>query len=172
SEGVHESDGRMLESLEAVRQRPALFIDTGETSGVVQLLWEVVDNAVDLYLARCLTQLRIDIRDGWFEVEEDGPGFPIGYDRLGRDTLEQVFTRLHTSAPTRDDFVSVHLCESFGRHGLPVATALSLAYGVETHTRGRCHRMKCRRGRLTEGPSAIGRSNKSGAPLRLQPVPE
>lgn len=172
SEGVHESDGRMLESLEAVRQRPALFIDTGETSGVVQLLWEVVDNAVDLYLARCLTQLRIDIRDGWFEVEDDGPGFPIGYDHLGRDALEQIFTRLHTSAPTRDAFVSVHLCESFGGHGLPVVNALSLEFEVETHTRGRCHRMKCRRGRVTEGPSDIGPSNKSGARLRFQPDPE
>src|SRR5688572_18256603 len=72
SECVHESDGRVLEGLEAVRQRPSLFIGAGDRSGVVQLLWEVVDNAVDLYLARCLTQLSIEIRDGWFEVEDDG----------------------------------------------------------------------------------------------------
>lgn len=166
-EGLEIRDG-----LEAVRQRPALFIGAADRSGVAALLWEVVDNAVELYHARCLTRVRIDIRDGWFEVEDDGPGFPVGYDRLGRDTLEQVFTRLHTGAPARDHFVSVHLCESYGGHGLPVVNALSLEFEVETHTRGRCHRMKCSRGRLAEGPHDVGPSAKCGARLRFRPDPE
>lgn len=172
SESVHGSEGQVLEGLEVVRHRPALFIGTSDKGGVLQLLWEVLDNAVDLYLARCLTEIRIDIRDGWFEIEDDGPGFPIGYDRLGRDTLEQVFTRLHTGSPTRDRFVSVHLCESYGGHGLPVVNALSIEFEVETHTRGRCHRMKCRQGRVVEGPIDAGASTKSGARLRFRPDPE
>lgn len=177
SEDIHGPDSRgpdsrAAEGLEAVRRRPALYIGAADGGGVVQLLWEVVDNAVDLYLARCLTQVRIDIQGGWFEVEDDGPGFPIGYDRLGRDTLEQVFTRFHTAAPTKDSFVSVHLCESFSGYGLPVVNALSLEFEVETHTRGRCHRMKCARGRISEGPRDVGPTSKSGARLRFRPDPE
>lgn len=171
SEIADSTELRILEGLDVIRQRPALYIGAQDQSGALQLLWEVVENSVQLYLARCLTQVRIDIRDGWFEVEDDGPGFPVGYHPSGKDALEEVFTRLHCAAPVEDHFVSVHLCENFGGHGLPVVNALSLEFEVETHSRGRCHRLQCRRGRVSEGPEDVGPSSRSGARIRFRPDP-
>ena len=88
---------KILEGLEAVRKRPGMYIGSTGSEGLHQLIWEVVDNAVDEAMAGFATRVILtQHKDGAISVDDDGRGIPIDiHPKTGKSTVETVLTILH-----------------------------------------------------------------------------
>ena len=163
----------VLQGLEAIRRRPGMYIgDVHDGSGLHHMIWEVVGNVIDLHLAGKATRLSVDLSDGWVEVRDDGPGFPVERAARGKSAVELVFTTLH-AGPTRDGhFPHVHIGRSMYGVGVSAVNALSVELEVETRTRGRVYRQRFSRGLPTTAFEEVGRSETTGARVRFRPDPE
>ena len=87
----------VLEGLEAVRKRPAMYIGSTDTRGLMHCLWEVIDNAVDEALGGFGREIAVTLRsDGGISVHDHGRGIPVDIEpRTGLSGVEVVFTKLH-----------------------------------------------------------------------------
>ncbi|WP_344302712.1 DNA topoisomerase IV subunit B [Nocardioides bigeumensis] len=87
----------VLEGLEAVRKRPGMYIGSTDTRGLMQCLWEIIDNGVDEALAGAAKSIEVTLHpDGSAEVYDDGRGIPIDKEpKTGLPGLEVVYTKLH-----------------------------------------------------------------------------
>jgi DNA gyrase subunit B len=87
----------VLEGLEAVRKRPGMYIGSTDTRGLMQCLWEIIDNGVDEALAGAARHIEVTLHaDGSAEVHDDGRGIPVDKEpRTGLPGVEVVFTKLH-----------------------------------------------------------------------------
>lgn len=171
--GYDESSIVVLEGLDAVRRRPGMYVgDTQDGSGLHHLLWECVGNVIDLHLAGRAAHLRVDLGGGWVEVEDDGPGFPVGiHPHTGRSIVEVVLTTLHAGATWDGHRPHVHLTTSFHGVGLVAVNALSEELEIETRRDGRLYRQSYQRG-IPLGPlEDAGPSARSGTRLRFRPDP-
>ena len=141
----------VLEGLEAVRKRPAMYIGDTDVRGLHHLIWEVVDNSIDEALAGFATRVQVVLRrDGAIEVLDDGRGIPVGIkEPYGISTVELVLTKLHAGGKFDHGAYKV----SGGLHGVGVScvNALSAWLEVSVHQEGREHHMRFHRG-LPQGP--------------------
>ncbi|HRV81228.1 MAG TPA: DNA topoisomerase (ATP-hydrolyzing) subunit B [Planctomycetota bacterium] len=162
----------VLEGLEAVRVRPAMYIGDTDVRGLHHLIWEVLDNSVDEALAGYATYCRVTLlEDGSIEVEDDGRGIPVEmHEAEGKPAVEVVLTKLHAGGKFNDDAYKV----SGGLHGVGVScvNALSVDLSVEVHKDGHIYRMEFSRGAKTKDLTIVGESQRSGTTVRFKPDPQ
>src|SRR5574340_1168091 len=141
----------VLEGLEPVRKRPAMYIGTTSQYGINHCLNEIVDNAIDEALAGFCRNVRIEIQDnGYLTVLDDGRGIPVDkVPKYNVSALEIVMTKLHAGGKFNVGAYKI----SGGLHGVgaSVVNALSEHFIVEVRREGKLYRQEYKRG-IPVGP--------------------
>jgi DNA gyrase subunit B len=168
---------QVLEGLEAVRKRPAMYIGDISVRGLHHLVYEVVDNSVDEALAGYCTEISVTIEaDGTCTVRDNGRGIPVDmHATMKKPALEVVMTTLHAGGKFDDKTYKV----SGGLHGVGVSVvnALSEWCEVEVLKDGKLYTQRYERGKPT-GPMktevATGTATRkgSGTTTRFKPDPQ
>ena len=148
----------VLDGLEAVRKRPAMYIGSTDTRGLMHCLWEILDNAVDEALAGCGELIHVELRaDGSVFVADQGRGIPVDNEpRTGLSGVEVVYTKLHAGGK----FGAGAYNATGGLHGVgaSVVNALSSRLDVQVDRNGTTWEMSFRHGTpgvfSADGPDA------------------
>lgn len=163
---------QVLEGLEAVRKRPAMYIgDTGQR-GLHHLINEVVDNSIDEALAGYCDRLEVIInKDGSMTISDNGRGIPVDeHPKLKLPAVEVVLTKLHAGGKFDKNTYKV----SGGLHGVGVScvNALSSHFYAEVHRDGEIHVMEFQHGGTVQPLKVKGKTDKTGTTITFTPDPE
>ncbi|MHC4445355.1 MAG: DNA topoisomerase (ATP-hydrolyzing) subunit B [Planctomycetota bacterium] len=172
-----ESSIRVLEGLDAVRRRPAMYIGDTGAAGLHHLVYEVVDNAVDEAMAGFCTEISVSLgADGSCTVIDNGRGIPVGPMAHadpkinGRPAVEICMTVLHAGGKFDHDSYKV----SGGLHGVGVSVvnALSEWLRVQVYQEGKVYEMRFERGDTVADLKVIGEVAVTGTRIKFKPDPE
>ena len=153
---------QVLEGLEAVRKRPAMYIGSTDVNGLHHLVYEIVDNSIDEALAGYCDSITVTIhKDNSIEVEDNGRGIPIDLHPVyKKSALEIVLTKLHAGGKFNNDTYKV----SGGLHGVGVSVvnALSKNMTVEVCREEKKYSQSYKKGIPVHDVKKIGETKNRG----------
>ncbi|MFM8931878.1 MAG: type IIA DNA topoisomerase subunit B [Gemmataceae bacterium] len=171
SSGYSAKDIQVLEGLEPVRKRPAMYIGCTDVKGLHHMVWEIVDNAVDEYLNGHATSITVSLdKDGQgVTIEDNGRGIPVDkHPKFGKSALELILTTLHSGAKFGEGENYIH---SGGLHGVgsSVVNALSKRMVATIRRDGFEWRQEFRRGKAHGSIEKLAPSRQHGTTIFFQP---
>jgi DNA gyrase subunit B/topoisomerase-4 subunit B len=167
------ADIEVLEGLEAVRRRPSMYIGGVDAKGLHHLVWEIVDNSVDEYLAEAADHIVMTLhKDGAsITVSDNGRGIPVDkHPKIKKSALEVILTTLHAGGK----FSSKNYLRSGGLHGVgaSVVNALSIEMEATVHRDGHEWSQRYKRGKPTTEVKKVRPFRGHGTSIFFRPDDE
>ncbi len=167
-----EKDLRVLEGIEGIRHRPAMYIGDTGTHGLHHLVYELIDNSIDECVAGYATKISIKIHaDGSVTSVDDGRGIPVGRmpEKGDKSALEVVFTNIHAGG--KFDRKGGYKLGTGGLHGVGIKAVNALSEWLEAEVRREGHvwSMDFVRGKMTSDLKKLGKAETTGTKITFKP---
>lgn len=163
------SNIKVMEGLEAVRMRPAMYIGDTFSRGLHHLVYEAVDNSIDEHLAGFCQNIEVIIHQNEsLSVIDDGRGIPVDMHKTEKKpAVEVVLTTLHAGGKFDKDTYAV----SGGLHGVGISCVVALSewFEVEVKRDGQIHHMRFERGHTVSKLTTIGKTKSTGTKVTFKP---